>query len=224
MEAQLWKRLLQLSAHRHAKKGWIKRELISLLLVTPTPIIADAMNGGNVLSTLKPLLPRAKVAGPVTTAQTDSMDWGTTVRAIESASADDILFIDSTSSLASVWGGLASRAAQQRGLAGTVVYGSCRDISTIRKLNYPTWALTTNPRAGKPLNKGVVNVPLVVDGVSIHPRDLIKADEEGVAVIPASLSATVANEIASITAKEQLIEDGLKAGTRFSDLLGDFSP
>ena len=152
------------------------------------------------------------------------MDWGTTVRAIESASVDDILFIFSTSSLASVWGGLASRAAQHQGLAGTVVYGSCRDISTIRELKYPTWALTTNPRAGKPLNKGLVNVPLVVDEVSIHPRDLIKADEEGVVVIPASLSATVANKIVSVIAKERLIEDGLKAGTRFSDLLDDFSP
>lgn len=223
MDAELWKSLLRLSAYQHAKKAWTDRELISLLLVTPTPIIADAMDGRNVLSTLKPLLPGARIAGPVMTAQTDSMDWGTTIRAIESASVDDILFIRSTSSAASVWGGLASRAAQQQGLAGTIVCGSCRDITTIRKLKYPTWAHTTTPRAGKPLNKGIVNVPLVVRGVLINPRDLAKADGEGVVIIPASSRATIANKIVSIVAKEQFIEGGLKAGKRFSDLLDDFS-
>ncbi len=223
MDAELWKSLLRLSARRPTKRAWMDHELISLLLVTPTPMIADAMDGRNVLLSLKPLLPAASVAGPVATAQTDAMDWGTTVRAIESASVGDVLFIRSTSLKASVWGGLASRAAQQRGLAGTIVYGSCRDVTTIRKLRYPTWARATTPRAGEPLNRGMVNIPLVVRGVQINPGDLVKADGDGVVIIPASSRVTIANKIISITAKEQFIEDGLKAGTRFSDLLEDFS-
>jgi len=70
----------------------------------------------------------------------------------------------------------------------------------------------------------LVNVPLVIDGVTIGPKDLIVGDDEGVAVIPVSSSVTVANKIVSITAKEQLIEDGLKAGIKFSDLLEIFPP
>ncbi|MGZ4918719.1 MAG: RraA family protein [Halobacteriota archaeon] len=223
MDAELWRNLLRVSAHPHTKKAWTDRELIGLLLVTPTPIIADAMEGRNVLTSLKPLLSSARIAGPVITAQTDSMDWGTTVRAIESASVGDVLFIHSSSSAASVWGGLASRAAQRQGLAGTIVCGSCRDITTIRKLKYPTWARTTSPRAGKPLNQGMVNVPLVVSRVQIYPRDLVKADEEGVVIIPAASRETIANKIVSVAAKEQFIEDGLRAGKRFSDLINDFS-
>jgi len=224
MGAELWKSLLRPRSNQQAETTWTKRELIDLLLVTPTPVVADAMDGRNVLEDLKPVLGQTRVAGHTVTAQTDPMDWGTTVRAIESASAGDILFIESENSSASVWGGLASQAARQHGLAGTIVYGGCRDVATIRRLGYPTWSLKTNPRAGKPLNKGRVNVPLVIDGVTICPKDLIVADDEGVAVIPMSSSVTVANKIVSITAKEQLIEEGLKAGMKFSDLLDNFPP
>ncbi len=222
MDAELWKSLIERSAHYRAKKTWAAHEFVSLLLATPTPVIADAVEGRGVLHNLKPLLPGAKIAGPVVTAHTDSMDWGTTVRAIETASPGDVLFIRSTSSAASVWGGLASRAAQRQGIVGTLVHGSCRDIPTIRKLKYSTWTRTINPRAGKPLNRGTVNIPLVVDGVTINPGDLAKADEEGVVVIPASSCITVAKRIIDVTANEQRIEDGLRAGVKFSDLVNDF--
>ena len=224
MRAELWKSLLRTGSRQQAETPWTKRELIGLLQATPTPVVADAMDGRNVLDDLKPVIAQTRVAGPVVTARTDPMDWGTTVRAIDSASVGDVLFIESGDSSASIWGGLASRAARQRGLAGTIVYGSCRDISTIRKLRYPTWSLKTSPRAGKPLNKGTVNVRLVIAGVTICPKDLIVGDDEGIAVIPMSSSVTVANKIVSIIAKEQLIEDGLKAGMKFSDLLENFPP
>ncbi len=222
MDAELWKSLLQLSGRRRAKQAWGEREVISLLLITPTPVVADAMDGQNVLHGLTPLLPNTRIAGPLVTAHTDAMDWGTTVHAIESASIGDVLFIQSTSCAASVWGGLTSRAAQRQGLAGTIVCGSCRDVSAIRELKYPTWTHTTSPRAGKPLNRGTVNIPLVVGGVSINPRDLVTADENGVVIVPAVSRVAIANKVVSVVAKEQYIEEGLKAGYKFSDLLNDF--
>ncbi len=224
MDADLWQSLLRISTDHHAKEAWTDQELKRLFLVTPTPIIADAMNGNNVLPTLMPILSGANVVGPVTTAQTDATDWGTTVRAIESASPGDVLFIRSTRPTASVWGGLTSRAAQQQGIAGTIVYGSCRDVTTIRQLQYPTWVRTTTPRAGKPLNTGMVNIPIVVRGVTVNPRDYVKADDDGVVVIPASSFVTIANKVLRITAKEQFIEDGLTAGSRFSGLLKELPP
>ncbi len=220
MDAELWKSLLRPAARDKAETAY--DDFTNLLLATPTPLIADAMDGQNVVHGLTPIIPDAKIAGPITTAQTDSFDWGTTVRAIENAMPGDILFIQSTSSSASVWGGLTSRAAKQRGLAGTIVCGSCRDIATIRQLHYPTWVRTITPRAGKPLNKGAINVPLVVDGTLVNPRDLVKADEDGVVIVPASSRATIAHKIATITVKELSIDEGLKAGVKFSDLLNDF--
>jgi len=198
-------------------------DLILLFQNTPTPIIADAMDGRNVLGCLKPILPHAAIVGPAVTVKTNPTDWGTVVSAIDVASIGDVLFIDASGSNFAVWGGLTSRAAQRRGLAGTTVYGSCRDITTIDALQYPVWAKEITPRAGRPLNKGEVNVSLVVNGFSIRPRDLVKADAHGVVIIPSADSPTVADRVLQVVRREHLIETELKKGRSFSELLGDFS-
>jgi regulator of RNase E activity RraA len=204
-------------------KTWSEAETIHLFQNAPTPIIADAMDGRNVLGCLKPILPHAAIVGPAVTVKTNPTDWGTVVRAIDAASIGDVLFIDGSGSDFAVWGGLTSLAAQRRGLAGTTVYGSCRDIATIAALQYPVWAKGVTPRAGRPLNKGEVNVSLVVNGFSLRPRDLVKADAHGVVIIPSNLSAAVADRVLQLVSRERLIETDLKEGRRFSELLKDFS-
>jgi regulator of RNase E activity RraA len=204
-------------------KTWSEADLILLFQNTPTPIIADAMDGRNVLGCLKPVLPHVAIAGPAVTVKTNPTDWGTVVSAIDVASTGDVLFIDGSGSNFAVWGGLTSRAAQRRGLAGTAVYGSCRDITTIGALQYPVWAKGITPRAGKPLNKGEVNVSLVVNGFLIRPRDLVKADAHGVVIIPSADSRAVADRVLQVVRREHLIETGLKKGRSFSELLRDFS-
>jgi len=144
------------------------------------------------------------------------------VSAIEVASPRDVLFIDSSGSNVAVWGGLTSRAALQRGVVGTIVFGSCRDIPTIEALQYPVWIKGITPRAGRPLNKGKVNVPIKIGGVEVKPRDLAKADVHGVIVIPSNEVASVAERVIEIVAKERLIEGGLKDGQSLSELISDF--
>lgn len=202
------------------KRG--RANLIRLFLKTPTPLIADAMDGQNTLSCLRPVLPGTAIVGPVVTTKTDATDWGTVVSAIEVASPRDVLFIDSSGSNVAVWGGLTSRAAQQRGVVGTIVFGSCRDIPTIEALQYPVWIKGITPRAGRPLNKGKVNVPIKIGGVEVKPRDLAKADVHGVTVIPSNEVASVAERVIEIVAKERLIEGGLKDGQSLSELISDF--
>jgi 3-hexulose-6-phosphate synthase len=85
------------------------------------------------------------------------------------------------------------------------------------------WAKEITPRAGRPLNKGEVNVSLVVNGFSIRPRDLVKADAHGVVIIPSTDSAAVADSVLQVIRRERLIETGLKKGRSFSELLEDFS-
>ena len=193
------------------------------MLSTPTPVVADAMDGSNVLEWLKPLVANVTVAGPIVTARTSAADWGTVVKAIEVASPGDVLLIDSSGSATSVWGGLTSRAALRQALAGTIVHGSCRDVSTIRKLAYPVWSKSISPRAGRPLGRGKVNVPLRIHGISIRPDDFVKADAEGVVIVPLRESALIATDIIGLVQKERLLEGGLKTGKKFSELLSGHS-
>ncbi|MGZ4849561.1 MAG: RraA family protein [Halobacteriota archaeon] len=223
-EVDLWKSLMRPPGESRTPRIWSKANLVRLFLKTPTPVIADAMDGRNVLSCLRPVLSRAAIAGPVVTVKTNPTDWGTVVSAIEEASPGDVLFIDSSGSNVAVWGGLTSRAAQQRGLVGTIIYGSCRDIPTIETLQYPVWVKGITARAGRPLNKGKVNVPINVRGLSVQPRDLAIADVHGAVIVPSNEATVVANRITEIISKERLIETGIKRGRSLSELLWDFSP
>src|SRR5665647_384260 len=210
------------SSESRTSQTRVKANLIRLFLKTPTPIIADAMDGRNTLSCLRPILSRCAIVGAVVTVKTDPTDWGTVVSAIEAALQRDVLFIDSSGSNVAVWGGITSRAAQQRGVAGTIVYGSCRDIPTIETLQYPVWAKGITARAGRPLNRGKVNVPINIGGLVVKPGDLTKADVHGVVIIPSNEVASVAKSVKEILSRERFMERGIKEGHNLSQLLTDF--
>jgi len=219
-EVACWNR--QLKTHYKNRAPIVLKKTVRLFLQTPTPIIADALDGRNVLACLRPIVSDSNIAGPIVTVKTDPRDWGTVVRGIEQASAGEVLFIDSAASNVAVWGGLTSQAAQHRGLLGTIVNGSCRDISTVEALRYPVWAKAVTARAGKPLNKGKVNVPITVSGVSVRPHDLAKADAHGVVIVPADEVEKVAKTVIEIIKKEHIIETGIKNGRTLSELLSLF--
>jgi regulator of RNase E activity RraA len=100
----------------------------------------------------------------------------------------DVVVIDiAGSDRAAAWGGLASRIAQRRGVRGTVLWGSCRDVDEVRAIGYPVWAVGTTPRRSRnDFTFGSINEPMTIRGVTIAPRDYILADESGVVCIPAA--------------------------------------
>jgi regulator of RNase E activity RraA len=100
----------------------------------------------------------------------------------------DVVVIDiAGSDRAAAWGGLASRLAQRRGVRGTVLWGSCRDVDEIRAIGYPVWAVGTSPRRSRnEFTFGSINEPITIRGVGIAPGDFVVADDTGVVCIPAA--------------------------------------
>jgi regulator of RNase E activity RraA len=95
-------------------------------------------------------------------------------------------------------GGNACEIALERGIAGTIVHGAVRDASTIRDLDYPTWASGITPVTGKfRIEAMEINGAVILHGIVVQPGDLIAADDSGICVIPASL----AEEIVAIAEK-----------------------
>lgn len=120
----------------------------------------------------------------------------------------DVVIIDiAGSDRASAWGGLASRIAQRRGVRGTILWGSCRDVEEIRAIGYPVWSVGTSPRRSRnEFTFGSINEAIAIRGVAIAPRDYILADETGVVCIPAARIDEVLDLADRIVAQEAVLE------------------
>jgi regulator of RNase E activity RraA len=120
----------------------------------------------------------------------------------------DVVVIDiDGSDRASAWGGLASRIAQRRGVRGTILWGSCRDVDEIRSIGYPVWSVATSPRRSRnEFTFGSINQPIAIGGVTIAPRDYVLADESGVVVVPAARIDEVLALAERIAAQEAKLE------------------
>ncbi|KZX14528.1 RraA family protein [Methanobrevibacter curvatus] len=185
--------------------------------------------------------------GRIKTAKTDSNDWGTSLLAIDNTEANEIIFIDSTEELfdnsvdgsfsgsfsgsknssknfSAIWGELTSLSAKSRGIGATIIYGYCRDITELKKLNYPVFSCGCVPNAGKPLKNGKINIPIdSIHGypISVESGDFIFGDDSGVVHVPKNIFKEVMAQLLKIKINELKIQDGIKKGRSIRQCLND---
>ena len=112
---------------------------------------------------------------------------------------------------ASAWGGLASRLAQRRGVRGTILWGTCRDLEEIRAVGYPVWAVGVCPRRSRnEFAFGSINEDITINGVVIAPGDYVVADESGAVCVPRARGAEVVALVDRIEAQERLLEQQVR--------------
>ncbi|MCD7781645.1 MAG: RraA family protein [Methanosphaera sp.] len=188
--------------HQNRNKKETKVTLDNLLDVASSDNVSDAMKNlydkTGYLDGVKPLNPSHKVVGSIKTAYTDSNDWGTCIKAIYSASKDDVLLIKCSDDKYAVWGGMASNAAKKYGLKSTVIYGASRDSEDILNIDYKLFSRTTHSHAGKPLNNGEISDSIVINNEQINDGDILVGDRDGVVVIPKENLDEILEEVNSI--------------------------
>ncbi len=84
-----------------------------------------------------------------------------------------------------VAGGNVCATAQKNGIAGFVIDGLIRDLGEIRDIGFPVFARGIVPKPGGKSGEGIFHGTVRCGGVSVSPGDIVIADEEGVAVVPA---------------------------------------
>lgn len=188
-----------------------------------TPQLSDALKNmldyNPVIPGVKPLFDGYKILGKIITVQTTSNDWGTALKAIDLAQKGDILFISVDKEDSAVWGELTSKTSKQKGIAGTVVYGSTRDAAAIQKLNYPVFAKNIVPNAGAPLAEGEVNVPLQFGDVTVNPYDVVLGDDCGVVVVPGKLFKQAIHQALKIKKDEEDIIKKMETGYSLTSII-----
>jgi len=135
---------------------------------------------------------------------------------IDDVQPGQVVVIDNDGLLnATVWGDILTWVAKDKGIAGTVIDGVCRDSDRCVELDYPVFARANTMRTGKDrVTADGYNVPVQVAGVRVAPGDWLMGDADGVVAIPADRVEEVLLLAEQIERVEDQIRASVKAGMR----------
>lgn len=95
----------------------------------------------------------------------------------------------------------------QMKLAGATAFltnGSIRDLDGVRAVPLPCWATGLSPMHGR-IRWLDLNSPVVIDGMTVRPGDIIHADINGAMTIPPSVADQVYDKAVEVRNKEQAL-------------------
>ncbi|MEL6939622.1 MAG: RraA family protein [Cyanobacteria bacterium J06598_1] len=131
---------------------------------------------------LWPQIPR--IAGPAYTVRCPPGDNLMLHAAIYRAAPGDVIVVKAGDSDYAMSGGNVCAIAQQRGITGFIIDGAIRDIAEVREARFPVFARGCIAKPGVKETLGDLQTTITCGGVQVSPKDMIIADEEGIAVIP----------------------------------------
>jgi len=187
----------------------------------------DRLGLPGAVSGIRPLTGPHKIAGRVVTVKLVAAEGRTSKQhlgtaAIEASGPGDVLVIEHRSREdCAGWGGILSRAAKTRGITGTLVEGSVRDVDESRDIGYPVFARGAVPTTarGRIVEEGW-NVPIGIGGVAVHPGDFVIADGSGVVFLTKSRIEEVLLAAEEIAAREQAMAAAVESGKPVSRVMG----
>ena len=99
--------------------------------------------------------------------------------AIGVAKPGEILVIDARGHVdTAVWGGIMTRAAIERGIAGVVIDGAIRDAEEIRALGFPTFSAGICPAGPSKGFGGIIDGSIACAGAPVKSGDIILGDHD----------------------------------------------
>ena len=142
------------------------------------------------------------------------------VRAIDSASAGDIIVIDNRGDTNNnCWGEILSMGAKMKGVSGVVVDGAARDIDACEEFGFPVYARGAVPitARGRIMEESVNEVVRIGD-IQVRPGDIVMADVNGVVIIPVEKLDDVVKSAEGIVEKESAMVEELRNGANIVEV------
>src|SRR5262247_835487 len=189
-----------------------------------TTAISDALDrlgiAGQCLN-IKPLDPRFRLTGRAFTILYGpaASPPGTVGDYIDDVLPGSVVVLDNGGrENATVWGDILTWVAHQRGVAGTVIDGACRDTHLARELGYPVFSRSYSMRTGKDrVQVEAMNGPVNIGDARVHSGDLLRGDADGVLVIPRAHEDAVLAAAEEIGAVEQQIRSAVSEGRTLAE-------
>jgi regulator of RNase E activity RraA len=112
----------------------------------------------------------------------------------------------------------------QNGTAGLVVDGGVRDADEIAELGFPVFSRHVVPLSGKTRVKVIeINTTVKIDGMAVHPGDIVVGDASGLVVVPLAHAAEVARQAAELERQDRQASEEIRKGLSFTEALRKFA-
>lgn len=112
-----------------------------------------------------------------------------------------------------VFGELFATAVKGRKGAGVLLDGYARDLKALKEMDFPLFYAGHDPRTSK--GRAEINecqIPIIMDGVTINPGDIIFGDIDGVAIIPKDIAGEVIEKSIETMKNEDKVRESLQNG------------
>ena len=113
-------------------------------------------------------------------------------------------------------------AARRNGIGGVVIDGACRDIAESAEHGFPVFGRAVVPVSARGrIVQLAMDEPVEFAGITVHPGDVVFADQNGVVFIPAAELDRVVALAERIVARESAMAEAVLAGNPVTEVMHD---
>jgi len=170
---------------------------------------------------IRPIQTGARIGGSAVTVSSHPGDNIMIHAAVEVCRPGDVLVVTNTApSTHGMFGDLLASSVMARGVRGLVIDAGVRDTSDLREMGFAVWSRHVSCEGTVKNSPGSVNIPVVLGGVTVHPGDVVCADDDGVVVVARDEAAWALDKSEERLANEAETRARLEAGELGLDMYG----